>query len=148
MSDKDDFTDEEWRVVSEAPLLISLAMEAVGPHGPISLVKESAASAKAISQPPDHGPANTIIAQIALAARGKEARQDAKHHKAPTIPTMVDALLDDLAPANIALAKLPADEAAGVRAWFGDIAEAIASAAKQVSPEEQKVIDRIRAIFT
>ena len=147
MSDKSDFTDEDWRAVSEAPLLISLAMEAVGPHGPISLVKESAASAKAIGQPPDHGPANALIAQIAQAARGKEAREDAKHHKAPTIPTMVDALLDDLAPANAALAALPADEAAGVRAWFGDIAEAIASAAKQVSPEEQKVIDRVRAIF-
>lgn len=147
MSDKSDFNEEEWRAVSEAPLLISLAMEAVGPHGPISLVKESAASAKAIGQPSDHGPANAIIAQIAQAARGKEAREDAKHHKAPTIPTMVDALLEDLAPANTALATLPAEEAAGVRAWFGDIAQAIASAAKQVSPEEQKVIDRVRAIF-
>ena len=37
MSDKSVFTDDEWLAVSEAPLLISMAMEAAGPHGPISI---------------------------------------------------------------------------------------------------------------
>lgn len=147
MSDKSVFTDAEWEAVSEAPLLISMAMAAVGPHGPISMIKESTASAKAIAMPHDHGAANALIAEIIPAAKSKEARKDAQHHKAPTLPAVVDALLADLVPANAALAKLPADEAAGVKAWFNDIAVAIADAAKGTSEEEQKVIDRIAAIF-
>jgi hypothetical protein len=147
VSDKSVFTDAEWEAVSEAPLLISMAMAAVGPHGPISMIKESTASAKAIAMPHDHGAANGLIAEIIEVAKSKEARKDAKHHKAPTIPAMVDSLLEDLPTAATALAKLPADEAAGVKTWFRDIAVAIADAAKGTSAEEQQVIDRIAATF-
>jgi hypothetical protein len=147
VSDKSVFTDEEWEAVGEAPLLISMAMSVVGPHGPISMIKESAASAKAIAMPPDHGAANGLIGQIVEVAKSKEARQDAKHHKAPTMPAMVDSLLEDLPAAAAALAKLPADEAAGVKAWYVDIAKAIADAAKGTSDAEQQVIDRIAATF-
>jgi hypothetical protein len=148
VSDKSVFTDEEWEAIAEAPLLISMAMEAVGPHGPISMIKESAAAAKAIAMPHDHGDANALIAEIIQVAKGKEARHDAKHHKAATVPAMVDALLADLPAAATAIdAKLPAQEAAGVKAWFADIATAIADAAKGTSPEEQQVIDRIAAVF-
>jgi hypothetical protein len=148
MTDKSTFTDEEWTAISEAPLLISMALALVGPHGPISMVKESAASAKAIAAPPDHGPANALIAEIAEVAKGKQARQDAKHHKATTVPATIDLLLADVEPAAAALAKLPADEATGVKAWYVDIATAIAGASKGVSPEEQAVVDRIAAIFS
>ena len=147
MSDKSTFTDEEWEAIGEAPLIISMAMAAVGPHGPISMIKESTASAKAIAMPHDHGVANGLIAEIIEVAKGKEARKDAKHHKAPTVPAMVDSLLADLPAAATALGKLPADEAAGVKAWFADIAAAIAGAAKGTSDDEQQVIDRIAAIF-
>lgn len=147
MSDKSVFTDDEWEAVSEAPLLISMAMAAVGPHGPISMIKESTASAKAITMPPDHAPANELIAEIIQVAKSKEARKDAKDHKATTIPAMVDSLLADLPTAAAALHKLPDDEAAGVKRWYTDIAVAIADAAKGTSEEEQKVIDRIKAVF-
>lgn len=147
MSDKSVFTDEEWHAVSEAPLLISMAMAAVGPHGPISMIKESTASAKAITMPGDHGSANALIGEIIEASKSKESRHDVKDHKAQTIPAMVDAMLADLPAANAALAKLPADEAAGVRSWLLTIAPAIAAAAKGTSAEEQAVVDRIAAIF-
>jgi hypothetical protein len=147
MTDKTTFTDEEWAAITEAPLLISMALALVGPHGPISMVKESVASAKAIATPPDHGAANALIAQIAEVAKGKQARHDAKHHKATTVPATVDLLLADLEPVVPALAKLPADEGAGVTTWYVDIARAIAGASKGVSPEEQAVVDRIAAIF-
>lgn len=147
MTDKDVFTEEEWHAVSEAPLLISMAMAAAGPHGPISMIKESTASAKAIAMPADHGTANALIGQIAEAAKSKEARKDAKHHKAPTLPAAIDALLEDLPAAEQALTKLPDDEAAGIKTWYVDIAKAIAAASKGVSPQEQAVVDRIAAIF-
>ena len=148
MSDKTTFTDDEWHALTDAPMLISMAMVAVGSHGPISMVKESAASAKSITQPADHGPANALIAEIAADAKGKEARADAKHHKASTIPLLVDALVEDLLPANAALRKLPADEAAGVRAWYIAIAHAVAESAKGVQPDEEGAIARITAVFS
>jgi hypothetical protein len=147
VSDKSVFTDDEWQAVGEAPLLIAMAMTAVGPHGPISMIKESTASAKAIGAPADHGAANTLIAEIVETAKGKQARHDVKDHKANTVPAMVDSLLADLPAAAAAIGKLPADEAAGLRAWFADIAVAIAAASKGTSDEEQAVIDRIAAIF-
>jgi len=147
VSDKSVFTDDEWQAVSEAPLLIAMAMTAVGPHGPISMIKESTASARAIAAPTDHGAANTLIGEIVEAAKSKEARHDVKDHKASTLPAMVDTLVADLPAAAAALGKLPDDEAAGVRSWFADIARAIAEAAKGTSPEEQALIDRIAAIF-
>ena len=147
MSDKTAFTDDEWTSITDAPLLISMAPALVGPHGPISMIKESAASAKAIAAPPDHGAANALIAEIAEVAKGKVARHDAKHHKAATVPATVDLLLEDVGHAATALAKLPAEEAAGVQAWYVDIARAIAAASKGVDANEQAVVDRIAALF-
>ena len=37
MTDKSVFTDEEWHAVTDAPLLITAAIFAVGEHGPISI---------------------------------------------------------------------------------------------------------------
>lgn len=149
MSDKSVFTDDEWEAVTEAPLLIAMAMTAVGPHGLISMTKESFASAKAMTMPGDHGAANALIAEIVQVAKGKETRHDVKDdikdHNAQTIPVLIDKLVGDLAPAAAALRKLPADEADGVRAWLSSIAVAIADAAKGTTAEEQAVIDRIGA---
>ena len=61
MTDKSFFTEEEWKALSEAPLAVTLAMVAVGQHGPISMVKEAAASAREIAKPGDRGVANELI---------------------------------------------------------------------------------------
>lgn len=147
MSDKSLFSDDEWKSITDAPLLIAMAMAAVGPHGPISMFKESTAAAKALAKPADHPGANQLIAEIAEVAKGKEARHDAKHHKANTLPATIDLLLEDLPPAAQALGKLPADERAAVADWFAEIARAIAAASKGTSDDEQAVVDRIVAIF-
>ena len=147
MSDKSTFSDEEWRALVDAPMYISMMMAAVGSHGPISMAKESMASAKAITRPSNHEKANLLISQIAKEAEGKEARHDTRHHKAANIQVLVDELLGDLEPAKKALAKIPADEAAGVVEWFVDIAQAVAEAAQGVKPEEQETIERIKKAF-
>ena len=147
MTDKSAFTEDEWHALAEAPLLISLAMVAAGEHGPISMVKEASATARALAQPGDHGPANDLIAEIAHDAEGREARHDARAHRGKTMEAVIDSALAGLQPAAAALAKLPSDEAAQVREWFVSIARAVASAAKGVSPAEQATIDKIAALF-
>jgi hypothetical protein len=147
MTDKSAFTDEEWKALTEAPLLVTLALFAAGEHGPISMVKEASASARTISHPPAGGPADELIAEIAKEAEGKEARHNARQHQVANLEQVVEASLADLGGTATALHKLPSDEAAQVARWFVDIAKAVAAAAKTVTPAEQATIDKIAALF-
>src|SRR3954467_4877023 len=118
MTDKSVFSEEEWHALTEAPLLITAAVFIVGEHGPISMMKEASASAKAISRPGERGAANELIGQIVAEANTKEARAEMKEHRGPTRQAGIESALRGLAPAADALKKLPADEAAQVTAWF------------------------------
>src|SRR5437016_11524106 len=112
MTDKSAFTEDEWHALTDAPLLITAAIFAVGEHGPISLVKEASASAKSISRPGERGVANELIGQIVAEANTKEARKEMKEHRGPTPQAAIESTLKELEPAAAALKKLPADEAA------------------------------------
>jgi hypothetical protein len=147
MTDKTAFSDAEWHALTDAPLLVTAAIFAAGEHGPISMVKEASASARAIAQPGDHGAATELIRQIAAEADTKEARHDMKEHRGPTVDAAIDGAIESLQPAAAALKKLDSLEAAEVAAWLVDIAQAVAAAAKGVNPGEQAVIDRITALF-
>jgi hypothetical protein len=147
MTDKSAFNDDEWHALTDAPLLVTLAMFATGEHGPISMVKEASASAQAIARPGERGAATSLITEIAHDAQSKEARHDMKDHRGKSMDEALQRSLTDLAPAAAALAKLPADEAAQVGAWLVDIAKSVGGAAKTVKPEEQDAIDKIAALF-
>ena len=148
MSTKSDFSDAEWKAVTEAPLLITAALFVAGQHGPISMVKESAASAKVITNPGNRGAANALIAEIEPDAQSKESRHDAEHHKGQSIAAIVDACLADLALAAAALFHLaPEDQGSGVAEWFVDIAVAVAKASKGVSDTERDAVGRVATLF-
>jgi len=147
MTDKSAFSDSEWHALTDAPLLVTSAVFFAGEHGPISMVKEASASARSISKPGERGPANELIGQIVAEANTKEARAELKEHRGPTPQAAVESVLHDLEPAAAALKKLPADEAAQVAAWFVAIAEAVASSAKSVNPDEEASIQKIAALF-
>jgi len=147
MTDKSVFTDEEWQALTDAPLLVTAAIFAAGEHGPISMLKEAAASAQAIAQPGPHGVANELISQIVADADSKDARHEMKEHRGPTMEATIDATVESLRPAAAALRKVSPIEAAEVAAWLLDIAQAVAGAAKTVNPTEQVTIEKITAIF-
>jgi hypothetical protein len=147
MTDKSAFSEDEWREIVDAPLRATMAMFAAGEHGPISMVKEASASARAISRPGDRGAASALITQIAAEAEGKEARHDAKVHHGKSTDDITATALSELEPAATALRKLPSAEAAEVAGWLVDIARAVADASKGVNEKEQATIDRIAALF-
>ena len=147
MTDKSAFSESEWHALSEAPLLVTTAIFVVGEHGPISMVKEASASARAITKPGERGVANALIAQIVAEANTKEARAEMRERRGPTPQAAVESVLKELEPAAAALKKLPADEAAEVAGWYVAIAEAVAASAKTVNPDEQATIDKISALF-
>ena len=148
MTDKSFFTEDEWKALSEAPLAVTLAMVAVGQHGPISMVKEAAASAREIAKPGDRGAASELIALLGHDAQTKEARHDVEAHKGRSMEEEVDIALGLLAPAAAAIAKLPPEEAGEERAWLLDVAKAVGDASKGTSDEETAVIERIRAALS
>jgi len=147
MTDKSAFSESEWHALSEAPLLVTTAIFVVGEHGPISMVKEASASARAITKPGERGVANALIGQIVAEANTKEARAEMRERRGPTPQAAVESVLKELEPAAAALKKLPADEAAEVAGWYVAIAEAVAASAKTVNPDEQATIDKISALF-
>ena len=147
MTDKSAFTETEWHALTDAPLLVTAAIFAVGEHGPISMMKEASASARSISKPGERGAANELIGQIVAEANTRESRADMKEHRGPTPQAAVESVLHDLEPAAAALKKLPADEAAQVAAWFVAIAEAVAQSAKTVNTDEQAAIEKVAALF-
>jgi len=147
MTDKSVFTDAEWHAIADAPLLVTTAVFMAGEHGPISMIKEASASARAISRPGEHGTANQLIGEIVAEANTKEARAEMKEHRGPTPQAAIDSALQDLAPAATALKKLSPDEARQIGEWFVAIAEAVAASAKTVNPDERATIDKIAALF-
>jgi hypothetical protein len=147
MTDKSVFTEAEWHALTDAPLLVTTAVFMAGEHGPISMVKEASASARAISRPGERGVANELIGQIVAEANTKEARAEMKEHRGPTPQAAIESVLRDLAPAAAALKKLSAEEATQIAQWFVAIGEAVAESAKTVNPDERATIDKIAALF-
>ncbi len=144
MTDRSSFSDEQWHALTDAPVAIMLAVALVGDHGPISMLKESTAGAKAIARPAHSGPADALIAEIVPEAAAKEARHDAKQHKGATPNVVVDGLLAEVAAAVAALESTPAEESAQVRQWYYDIGAAVAAASKGIKASEQEYLDRLK----
>lgn len=148
MTDKSAFTADEWHALTDAPLMVTMAIFAAGEHGPISMVKEASASARSIAQPGDRGVANDLVAAIAAEADTKEARHDMNEHRGKDLDAVIAGALADLEPAAAALrANASAIEAAEVAGWLVDIARAVSKAAKTVNPKEQETIEKITALF-
>jgi hypothetical protein len=147
MTDKSVFSETEWHAITDAPLLVTTAVFMAGEHGPISMLKEASASARAISRPGERGAANELIGQIVAEANSKEARAEMKEHRGPTPQAAIESALHDLEPAAAALKKLSPEEAAQIGQWFVAIGEAVAQSAKSVNPDERATIDKIAALF-
>ena len=147
MTDKAFFSTEDWQALAEAPLFVTLAVVAVGEHGPISMLKEASASARAMTQPGDRFPANDLIAAIAHDAEGHEARHDVSQHRGKSFDETVEHALAGLRAARAALDKIPPEESTQVAGWFVDIARAVASAAKGTNDRETETIAKIGAVL-
>ena len=147
MTDRSSFSDEEWKALAEAPLQITVAIMAVGPHGPFSMVKEATASAREIARAGTRGAADQLIAEIARDANSHEARHDAEAHRGQSPAQIAEGAIAAVEVAVTALDKVWGDESAAVRRWYADIAKAVADAAKAITPDEQAVLDRLNGLL-
>ncbi len=155
MTTRTDFTDAEWTRIRRAPFVAGMAISLADPGGPIELTKETMATIKAATNPPNR---EQLVAEVAL-----DIQSMTQQKKNPLADFSVNKgalagqqILDELrAVAQIVRAKATADESAAFTDWLLATAQAAADAAKeggfmgfgaeQVSKGEQAMLDQLRS---
>ena len=156
MTSKADFTDEEWTRLKRAPFVAGMAISLADPGGPVEALKETSATLKTVLAAAERGDHGDLASEVA-----REAAGGARQHKNPLggfKPTKGATagveILDELRDVNrIVTAKASPEDAAAVRAWLLDAAQAAANAAKEggfmgfhaerVSEGEQRMLDSL-----
>jgi hypothetical protein len=134
MTNKQDFTPEEWSTVLQSPMLVGIAVSAADPSGLWGTLKEAAASSSALAAAKLDASSNELIKAVVddLATSGGRsvAQQALKQCFAGAEPTdCVQRSLDGLRQVSTILdAKAPKD-AAAFKAWLRGISQAVAEAA-------------------
>ena len=156
MTDKADFTEEEWTRLKRAPFVAGMAISLSDPGGPIELVKETAATLKTVAAAADRG---GLVGELAteVSAESKERKNPLGDFKAKGALAGQE-VLEELAAVNgIASAKASPDDADAYRAWLRDAAQEAANAAKEggflgfhavrVSEGEQRMLDKLGEVL-
>ena len=152
MTNKTDYTDDEWLVLRRAPMVAGLAISFADPGGPIELTKEVMATQRTLSAPDSTEELLVAVSQDAMAHA--QHRENVMGDFKPKGAMAGQQILDELRKANeILSAKATPEEAAAFRTWLVGAAQAAADAAKeggflgigaeQVSDREQDMIARI-----
>jgi hypothetical protein len=160
MTNKADFTEDEWAHLKRGPLVAGMAISIADPGGPIEAVKESVAATKTMLSAAQDGGRGPLVDAIA-----KEVADEAKQRKNPLAgfkPKGAMAgqeILEELGRANrIVSEKASPEDAAAYRAWLLEAAQEAANAAKEggfmgfhaerVSEGEQEMLERLREVLS
>ena len=157
MTNKTDYTDDEWTVLLRAPMVAGLAISFADPGGPIELTKEVLAAQRTLSAPDSDEELLTAVSQDAMAHA--QHRENVMHGFKPKGAMAGQQIIDEIRAANdILTAKATLEEAAAFRTWLVTAAQAAADAAKeggfmgfhavQVSDREQAMIDKVTQVVS
>jgi len=156
MTSKADFTEQEWTQLKRAPFVAGMAISLADPGGPIEALHETSATLKTVLAAAEGGNHGELVGEIA-----RETSGDARRRKNPLggfKPTRGATagveILDELRGVNrIVSEKASPEDAAAVRAWLLETAQAAADAAKEggfmgfhaerVSEGEQRMLDSL-----
>lgn len=156
MTDKSNFTPDEWKLLLESVMMAGMAVTAAEPSGLWGLLKESFASGAALAKVKLDNSSNPLIKAVVAdfdTSDGRSAARDglkakltgasASEIKSRCIDTLgqVSTLLDTKAPAD----------AAAFKAWLRQISQGVAEAASegglfggvQVSDAEKATLNEI-----
>jgi len=166
MSVKNEFSDEEWFLLSSTPAMIGAAMSGAAPSGVIGTLKEMTAGMRGSVQGlTDYPDSELINALLEKAANWEEAKDKAKNYREKAKARLEGAeiksseelqahvLKDCAEAAKLVDAKCSAADAAAYKEWSVKIANKVAEAAKEggilgfggerVSAAESDLIARI-----
>jgi hypothetical protein len=135
MTDRSNFTPDEWKLIMQSPMMAGIAVSAAEPSGLWGTLKESLAAGGALARATTDSNANSLVKAVATgftSADGKAARDGVKEKLAGSQPAdikvksietlrQVSALID---------AKAPGDGPA-FKGWLRQISEHTAEAAAE-----------------
>jgi hypothetical protein len=160
MTERSDFTDEEWERLGRAPLVAAMAISIADPGGPIEAIKETSAALQTVLEAAREGGYGDLVHAVA-----HDVAEKAQHRRNPMAgfrPTGADAreqILAELRAVNALLvAKTTPEEREQFRDWLRAAAQRAALAAKEggflgfgaerVSEGEQQMLDQLGEIFS
>ena len=135
MTDKSNFTPDEWKVLLESVIAAGVAVTAAEPSGLWGLLKESFAGGTALAKAKTDPGANALIKAVVddfNTAEGSAARDALKNKfKDGKLPQIKDKCIETLRQAAaIVDAKAPGDSAA-YKGWLQQISQHVAEASKE-----------------
>jgi hypothetical protein len=160
MTNKSDFTEQEWTQLKRAPLVAGLAVSLADPGGPIEAVKESVAALKTVlSAARDGGQAELVEAVAKDVTAEAQQRKSPLGDFKPKGALAGEEILEELRGANrIVTEKASPEDAQAFRAWLLSAAQEAANAAKEggflgfqaerVSAGEQRMLDKLREVLS
>jgi hypothetical protein len=144
------FSAQEWKQVKDLPSDAAMFVASSGKSGPIQVVKESTAAAKAIVAAKD-SPDPLVAAVVADLSDHDDSDKVTKPHDIKTPEQLHDYLLAQVKAAAVIIGEKAPDSAAPYGQFIVDLAVKVSEAAKEgfggprVSPEETAAIDDLRA---
>ena len=129
MSKQTDYTPEEWKAISTAPMLAGLAVTVSDLSGPIGTMKEALAVAKGVAQTAE-STSSEIIKALAEGMRAQGSRPEM-----PDLPRNQEeartALINACKQAAAVVAQKSPTEAEEYKRWLVSMAQKTAEAAKE-----------------
>ena len=159
MTERSDFTPEEWERLGRAPFVAAVAITLSDPGGPIEAFKETNAALKTVVEAAQDGTHGEFVQAVA-----RDVAEKARHRHNPLAgfkpdrARPLDDILDEMRAVNaLLLAKTTPEETEQFSEWLKAAAQGAAQAAKEggflgihaerVSEREQQMLERLGEIF-
>ncbi len=153
MAAQDAFTPEEWKAVSEAPVMAGMLVTFADMSSPVGVIQEAAAMTKAITSPAAASGEIAMAIGVALKERRKLDMPDIPKNREGAKSALEAGVRRG---ADLVTEKSPA-EADGYKVWLLTVAKAVADAAKEgtflgfggtpVSKDETAALDELATML-
>jgi hypothetical protein len=136
MTDKSNFTPEDWKLLLESVMMAGIAVTVAEPSGLWGLLKESFASGSALRQAkidPGSSPLiRAVVADFETAGGQSTGRDGLREKLASSNPAEVKAqCIETLRQARALVDAKAPDDAAAFKGWLRDISQHVAEASKE-----------------
>jgi hypothetical protein len=152
MSTKNDYSAEEWKAISGAPVAAGLFITLSDASGPVGLTKEAVAVGKAVLDSAT-GDAPAVVKSLAESVKSAGGRLELPDVPKGDHAKAKDVLLGLIKTAVGTVEKKSPGEVEGFKTWLASVAAKVAQASKEggflgiggtrVSGDEQKALDQL-----
>ena len=156
MSTKNDYSAEEWKAISGAPVAAGMFVALSDTSGPIGMAKEALAVGRAIADSA-RGDAPEVVKSLAESLKAGGGRPELPNVPTGDLAKTKDALIGTLKTAVDAVERKSPGEAPAYKSWLTSVATKVSEASReggflgiggtQVSPNEQAALNQLTEVL-